>query len=174
MFIETVVSMDKNGYISSGQELPWKRLKKEEQIFHELTRNSSVLLGSKTASTVGQSYEDRDLVCITHNPNKRRKDDRFQNIDYFISSIENINDVSKYNRTVIGGGAQTFRSFIEFSDLIHATVVLDEFEGDKRFCKYVSPYKLIESERFQSVEGQPDIIYNKYRKNSNGDTITLY
>lgn len=168
--------MDKNGYIGKNMGLPWGEIEEEQRLFYELTRNAAIIFGSNTAKTIGHSVDkkSRDIICLTRNPVEKRKMDKFESVDYFTSNLVDATKVTNKSRIIVGGGESIFRDLLQFTDVIHATIILDECGGDKRFCQHVSPFVLDETKEIKTLEDNPNLVYNRYKKNTEGDVITLY
>lgn len=131
-YIALVACTPDNGIGFKGQ-LPWPRLKYDMQRFVQLTRNHTVVMGSKTYISIGHPLKNRRTVVFTHNDKvltengseyQHQPDVIVHNLKEFDSKVGNV------NRVYICGGAQIYQLFASRITHVLQTVVHTPYKSD--------------------------------------------
>lgn len=127
MVINMIVAIDKNGGIGNDNSIPW-RLSKDMKIFRKLTKDSCVVMGKKTFSSIGKPLKNRTNIILTS---------KNINIDgvYIVNKISDALDIAKnQNKNIyVCGGASVYKSFFPLIDLLYITFVDAECKCDTKF-----------------------------------------
>jgi dihydrofolate reductase len=132
--ISLVVACDENGLIGDGNKLPW-HLPADMKHFRELTLGKNVLMGRKTYESLGEKtlpQRKNIILSRTITPNY----EYFFQGDKDLLVINNIDEVIRLFRGLdiyVIGGAEIYRQFMNFADIIYMTQVHGEFSGDTYF-----------------------------------------
>jgi dihydrofolate reductase len=129
--IISIVAMSKNRVIGKDEKIPWN-IPKDIEHYKNTVRGETVIVGRKTyENSPATKYADNIIVMT-------RKEDYgddniyvANNIEEGLRYIENL-DVNKvYNI----GGSQIYKEFLPYNDEILASIIKDEYEGNRRFPK---------------------------------------
>lgn len=122
--IALVVAMDRNGVIGAGGTMPW-HLPADLAHFRRLTKGHTVVMGRKTYRSIGSPLKHRHNIVLTR--------DR----TFAADGCEILHDVQEILRRpeplYVIGGAEIYREFLPYADLLHITRVDAEVEGDTVF-----------------------------------------
>lgn len=117
---------DKNGLIGNQGTLPWY-LPNDLKFFKQMTENQAVVMGRKTFEGLGKRpLPNRINIILTTDPNYQAEG------ALVMHSREEILDfAATYDKdTLITGGSGVFKHFLDDVDILHRTVIEEEFEGD--------------------------------------------
>ena len=120
------------GYKSA---IPWMgKLPADMRRVRELTTNQAIIMGRKTYESIGKPLPNRQNIVISS------KSD--------INSLDKAFDTVEPNRdSFIFGGANVYKQSIDLVDVIFATEIQGEFEGDTFFPE-------IDMKKWHEVERQ--------------------
>ena len=138
-----VVCVDRNFGIGKNNDLLF-HLKKDMQLFKQLTSNSIVFLGYNTLLSFPGSkpLKGRSTICLC--PQEIERDDCFC-IHDFDEAVRLVKEISKTTNVYVIGGAMLYKSMLPYYDEIYVNKVdadgdaevffpnLDEYDGLKLF-----------------------------------------
>lgn len=143
MKISLVVAKSKNHVIGKNNQLPW-HLPADLQHFKKITMGKPILMGRKTAESIGKPLPGRRNIVITRN--KRHKMQGFEiyhSIETALQALETETEI------MIIGGANLYAQLLSRADDIYLTIIDAEFEGDTFFPAVdFSQWKLISDEKY--------------------------
>lgn len=146
MKISLVVAKSKNNVIGKNNQLPW-HLPADLKHFKNITMGKPIVMGRKTAESIGKPLPGRRNIIISHNKNFFATGcDIFHSIDDALKALKSEKEV------MIIGGANLYAQMIEKADCIYMTVIDAEFEGDTFFPELNNKWKLISEEKFLGDE----------------------
>lgn len=128
--LNIIVAMDRNGLIGVGNNLPWK-IPEDLKYFKEVTTNNIVVMGRKTAESIGKSLPNRYNIVLTRDVINKQ-------INYtgryaITDSLDTISILSNNDEVFIIGGAEIYKQFYPHCDKLYITYVNDTYEGDVYF-----------------------------------------
>lgn len=124
--ITVIVAFDKNYVIgdSKTNRMPW-HIPEELKLFKELTRFHPIVMGRKTAESVGPLKDRLNLVL------SRDKD---YNLPGFTTvSFEDVKSISSHSEVMICGGAKVYELFIKLANRIIISGMNFYSDGDVKF-----------------------------------------
>jgi dihydrofolate reductase len=129
MRISLVVAMDRNRAIGKGNELPW-RLPDDLKRFKALTLGKPILMGRKTADSLGRALPGRINLVLTRSG--RVPFDGMQ----AVASVEEARGIalaSGAQELCVIGGAEIYALTLPLADRLHLTHVDTEVDGADAF-----------------------------------------
>jgi len=125
MRVSLVVAMDRNRAIGKGNELPW-RLPDDLKRFKALTLGKPVLMGRKTADSLGRALPGRTNLVLTRSGRVP-----FEGMQA-VASVEEAREIalaSGVEELCVIGGAEIYALTLSMADRLHLTYV-DTAVGD--------------------------------------------
>lgn len=117
---------DKNGLIGKGGTLPWY-LPNDLKFFKKMTVNQAVVMGRKTFEGMGKRPLPNRINIILTTDSSYQAD----GVKVMCSREEILDFAKEYEKdTLITGGSSVFQHFLEDVDILHRTVIDEEFDGD--------------------------------------------
>ena len=157
--IGIIVAYDNKRSIGKEGKIPWK-IKGEQSQFKELTTNNIVVMGRTTYEEIGKPLPNRTNVVISSrmylNKNSYPGLYIYKTIGEFLSDYKNNNGFIKSifgkvnkdfkNKKIFAiGGKNIFSYFLNLVDIIYATEIDGDFNGDVFFPDIENKFKLKES-----------------------------
>jgi dihydrofolate reductase len=126
MTISIIAAMDLNRGIGKNNELLWG-LPNDMKYFKEKTMGKTVVMGRKTAESIGSALPDRkNIVLSTQGWHCAGF--------YTQKSVQEILDhYAKYEDIMVIGGAEIYKQFLPHAEVIYMTHVWAQFEADSFF-----------------------------------------
>lgn len=124
--ISIIVAMDLNNVIGKDNGLIW-HIPGDLKNFKKITTGYPIVMGRKTFESIGRPLPNRKNIILT------------KNVDYNINgcdiynSIDQILKFSEDKEVFIIGGAEIYKLFLPYTDIIYMTLVHDKFDGDTFF-----------------------------------------
>ncbi|MBM6613749.1 dihydrofolate reductase [Desemzia sp. RIT804] len=117
---------DKNGLIGKGGSLPWY-LPNDLKFFKQMTVNQAIVMGRKTFEGMGKRpLPNRINIILTTDPSYQA-----DGVKVMYSREEVLDFAKEYEKdTLITGGSGVFKHFLKDVDILHRTVIDEEFAGD--------------------------------------------
>ncbi len=147
-----IVAMGKNQVIGKEGKIPW-HIKSDMQHFKTITMGHTVIMGRKTAESIGKALPQRLNVIISRNK------------ELFIAGFKTVNSLEeafeyadKDSEVFIIGGAEIYSLALPYTQKIYVTEVGCEIDGDTFF-------PLIDPEEWEisgNPERHPKDIENEY------------
>jgi len=136
-----IASFDKNLLIGCGDKKPWQdEMSGDIDRLQELTFGNTVIMGRKTFEIIGKPLLGRqNIVLSRHSP-------KIAGV-LVVGSLSEAYDRSDPNKDIyIIGGGQTFKHAIYGADVILATEIEAEFNGDIYFPKIGEDWRQLSRE----------------------------
>lgn len=126
--VSMIVAADLKNAIGRGNEIPW-RVKRDMMNFQTLTLGKTVLMGRKTAQSIGRSLRDRRNLVLTRDclaPYKGQE---------VVKSIKEAIKLAGPAELCIIGGAEVYKQALELNvvDVLHFTRIHGEVENADAF-----------------------------------------
>lgn len=163
--INLIYARSINGVIGNNNTLPW-HLKEDLQRFRRLTEYRTIIMGSRTYSSIGNPLKSRQSIVITRNKSLSIPDNEgFGNcvVHSKEGAIEKIRD--KNGVAWVIGGEQIYRMFEEECDRIYETIVLKHFDGDTSYIPNYKIRKLLTTELKCDIKNRLDFQFNVWVRN---------
>lgn len=158
--VTIIVAYGKNRVIGSKNKLPW-HLPADLKHFKEITIGHSIVMGRKTYESIGRPLPDRQNIIVT-----RQKEPEILGCT-IAGSVEDAVDKARPPLVFIIGGGEIFRQSLEIADVVLATEIEHEFEGDVLFPELSNQWTEIYRETFKPDDKNPYaysfVTYNKTR-----------
>lgn len=111
-----IAAVAKNGAIGKGNQLPW-RSKEDLQIFKRMTTGKIVVMGRKTAESLGKPLPDRVNVVISRDAAR---------VPAGFAHLRGMSDVAKLSvysncEVAIIGGAEIYRLALPYAHRVYLT-----------------------------------------------------
>ncbi|MEW2741608.1 dihydrofolate reductase [Providencia rettgeri] len=107
--ISLIAAVAKNNGIGANNALPWY-CPRDLKLFKQKTLGEIVVMGRKTAESLGKPLKDRFNFVLSRNPHLVPKGFSI------IRDIEEIRELATLHSVYIIGGAETYRQFIDIAD----------------------------------------------------------
>ncbi|EKD77260.1 MAG: dihydrofolate reductase [uncultured bacterium] len=146
MKISIIVAKSKNNVIGKNNQLPWY-LPADLHHFKSITMGKPIIMGRKTAESIGKPLPGRRNIIIT-----RDKNFHANGCDVVHSIDDALNAVKTEKEVMIIGGANLYSQFLPRADCIYMTIIDAELEGDIFFPELNSEWKLTSEEKFSGDE----------------------
>jgi dihydrofolate reductase len=122
--INLIVAMDRNHVIGKNGIIPWY-LPNDLSYFKKVTSGHTVVMGRKTAESIGRPLPNRKNVLLTRQ-------------GYAMTGFRtehSVQDVLTHytGQVFVIGGEQIYREFMPYADKLYITHVSGEFDGDTYF-----------------------------------------
>ena len=121
-----IVAYDKNRVIGNKGSLPWQgKMPADMRHFKELSTGKTVIMGRKTYESIGRSLPNRQNIVVSHG--------NFSAPD--VTVVDNLEDaykIAEHDIAIIGGG-QVYVAALSDADVIYATEINTEMDGDTFF-----------------------------------------
>lgn len=124
--ISIVVAMDLNNVIGKDNKLIW-HIPGDLKNFKKITTGHSIVMGRKTFESIGRPLPRRENIILTKNIDFKVEGCKIYN------SIEPILELSDDREVFIIGGAEIYKLFLPYTDMIYMTLVHNKFDGDTFF-----------------------------------------
>lgn len=124
--ITIIAAMDKNNIIGDSKtgKLPW-HIKEELRLFKELTRFHPIVMGRKTAESIGPLPDRLNLVLS--------KDYNYKLPGFTTVNVDEVEEIATHSDVMICGGAEIYKIFIGVSNRIIISYADIESDGDVKF-----------------------------------------
>ena len=133
MSVEFVVAMSENRVIGHNNALPW-HIPEDLAFFKEITMGHPMVMGRKTYESIGTLLPGRDSVIIS------RQREYVVPGAIVVSTVDAAMEAAAQSPTgkksdaiMVIGGAEIFEATLHLADVIHLTLVHDDYEGDTVF-----------------------------------------
>lgn len=134
MNIEIVVAVAQGRVIGKDGKLPWK-LPADLRRFRQLTMGYPVIMGRKTFESIGKPLGGRMNIVLSRTW-------RPMGYEAGMTVVGSLGEALEFARghavvvpekCFIIGGAEVYEQALPITDTIHATAILDKYEGDAHF-----------------------------------------
>ena len=129
MRIEIVAAMTPQMVIGKNGSMPWPKIQSDLARFYNLTYGSHVVMGRKTWESLPPAVrplKHRVNLVISRKmlPN---------NTCIVLDNPNKVFPIAHANRVFVVGGADIYKQFLPFADVMHITWVYQDYEGDTHF-----------------------------------------
>lgn len=146
MKIVFVVAQSRNHVIGKNNRMPW-HLPADLQHFKKVTMGKPIVMGRKTAESIGRPLPGRRNIVIS-----RQKNRVIEGYEVFSSIDQALQALRAEPEITIIGGANVYAQLLDRADYIYMTVIEADFDGDVFFPELNKTQWVL-----QSVEAhQPD------------------
>lgn len=122
-----VWAQDEKGLIGKEETLPWS-LPNDLQFFKQVTIGETIVMGRKTFEGMGKRLlPNRRTIILTRNSEYDANGAEVE------TDIQVLLEDSQHEDLYIVGGAELYRLFSDYVDVLYRTVIHHEFEGDTYF-----------------------------------------
>ncbi len=136
MKLAIIVAAAKNGVIGRNNQLPW-HLPQDLKYFKAVTLGKPVIMGRKTYESIGRPLPGRTNIVITRNKDWVAAEGVIVTNSFERALLEAQKELgqgaSDSDEVMVIGGAEIYRSALQFADRIYLTRVCVEPEGDAFF-----------------------------------------
>ncbi len=125
--ISLIVAVSENGVIGRNNQLPW-HLPADLAFFKKVTKGHSIIMGRKTAESIGKPLPGRRNMVITRSKSLPLA----EGFEYYQSLNSALSELSVGEEHFIIGGAALFAEALseELPHRLYLTRVLNSVEGD--------------------------------------------
>lgn len=135
MKLAIIVAAAKNGVIGRNNQLPW-HLPQDLKYFKTVTLGKPVIMGRKTFESIGKPLPGRVNIVITRNKDWVADGVIVTNsFEQALSEAQKVLDANSLltSEVMVIGGAEIYRSSLQFADRIYLTRIDLEPDGDAFF-----------------------------------------
>jgi dihydrofolate reductase len=162
--ISMIYATSLSAVIGNNGDLPWPHMVADMKWFIQHTKNKIVVMGRATWESLPKKLPNRINIVITNQ--------ELTGPDMLVKGtpgevMQAIRDAYPNQDVVIIGGANIYKTFYEFAEQVHVTVVQDIYEGDTYFDMrgYLQQaYKLEYEVRVPGDDNQPDLLFETYSR----------
>lgn len=153
------------GEIGRNGQLPWDYQPADMQFFKGLTIGHTVVMGRKTAESIGRPLPGRRNLVLTH------EHEADLAVGFEVISVEEVLRLD--GRVFIIGGGQIYALFMDALDEIFLTVFRLVVKGADTFFPYIAPaaWKIMDNEEKIFGGGSPYWDFNKIHYVRNLDFV---
>lgn len=164
--IAHIVAFDENNVIGKGDnDLPWD-IKADMKHFRLTTTGYPVIMGRKTHFSIGRPLPNRKNIVVTRNPSLLKDVTGICSIDAAIQYALGYAEAQGLDKIFIIGGGEIYKATADVVDVVYATVVKGQHEGD-RF--YQLPKGFVQSEcSGEQTDGVETYFFKQYVRTCNG------
>ena len=164
MTVSIIVAHAQNRVIGSQGDIPW-HLRDDLLFFKESTLGNVVIMGRKTYESIPDDHrplKDRLTYVITRNCDYSLNEPNVKVFQDFEKALFSATLIARDSEVFIAGGEEIYRLALPHTDRIYATVLLQDYEGDRFFPKLPGEeWHIVDSvEDFH--DEQLDILYRRY------------
>lgn len=137
-----IAAVSKNGVIGNNGSMPW-HCPEDLAFFKRKTLNKPIVMGRKTAESIGRPLPERENIVVTRNPH-------MVNISFDTArSLQQAYTIARdysHDEILIIGGGDVYCQAIGFVHRLYITEFDQEFRGDTYF-PYINPKEWVETQR---------------------------
>jgi dihydrofolate reductase len=130
--LSLIAAVAENGVIGAGGELPW-RLSTDMRRFKKLTLGKPVIMGRRTAESLGQPLVDRTNIAITSKELTFAGFLRVTSLDEAIEVATAALEAMGGDEIMVIGGGAVYAAAIDRADKLYITHVRATVDGDTYF-----------------------------------------
>jgi dihydrofolate reductase len=158
MNIKMITAHDLDYNIGIDNKLPW-HLPEDLKHFKDYTTNKIIIMGTNTFKSIGKALPNRRNVVISRSLN-HSSDMNTKNVEFFFS-IESMIDMLKDEEDIIViGGSSIYKQFLNITNELVVTEVLDHFKGDTVFPEYKKIFNVDKERTIPNLESKNGTKYN--------------
>lgn len=159
--ISAMVARAANGTIGLNGKIPWQgRLKGEQALFKEYTKDKAVIMGRKTWYSIPARYRplpNRLNIMLTSKPKGLEECTEMESLERALFTAEQL---PGYTEAVLIGGQRVYEEGLELCDTLYLTTLDAIFPGDTFFPDInMNQWCIVKEEHFPTIKGR-DIAFN--------------
>lgn len=148
--ISLIAAVAQNGVIGKNGGLPW-HLPEDLKYFKKLTMGHWIVMGRKTFASIGKPLPGRKNIVLT-----RDRDFRAQGVEVFHNLEHLLERIPEEEEVFVIGGADIFRQFLPYADMLYFTQIAEAFEGDTFFPSFdLEDWELISRQNGMKNKNNP-------------------
>lgn len=124
MKIYQIVAYDENGVIGKEGQIPWYN-KEDLKRFRELTLGKPIIMGRKTADSIGKALPQRHNLVLSRDPSYTPP----TGMVLCATLDEALAHCKGYYEVYVIGGAALYAETLPLTDMVRVTVIHEEVEG---------------------------------------------
>lgn len=124
--ISLIVAYSKNRVIGKNGHLPWEgKMPADMRYFRAMTLGKTIIMGRTTFESIGRALPKRQNIVLSRTPFEAPG----------ITVVNNLEDAYALatDEIMVIGGGQVYREALDTADIIYATEIDVEAEGDVTF-----------------------------------------
>jgi len=164
MTVSIIVAHAQNRVIGSDGDIPW-HLRDDLLFFKDVTLGNVVIMGRKTYESIPDDHrplKDRLTYVITRNPDYYIDAPNVRVFQDFEKALFSASLIARDSGVFIAGGEEIYRLALPHTTKIYATVLLQDYEGDRYFPKLPNKEWTILDTVEDFHDEQLDILYRRY------------
>lgn len=131
--IALIVAVAENSVIGANDDLPW-RLSSDLKRFRALTMGKPLIMGRKTFQSLKKPLDGRDNIVVTRDPDFSSDGVHVErDIESALSRARSCAKERGVDEIMVIGGAEIYRSLLEYAGRIYLTRVHATPQGDTSF-----------------------------------------
>lgn len=147
--LSLIAALDRRRAIGRGNELPW-RLPDDLKRFKALTLGKPVLMGRRTAESLGRALPDRTNLVLTRNGRAP-----YEGMQIVASLDDALVACAGAPELMVIGGGEIYALCLPLAGRLHLTHVDTEVEGADAFFPAIDPaHWQVEARRFHPADGR--------------------
>lgn len=129
-----IVAVGLNGVIgdTKNNKMPW-HLPEDLKFFKKMTVGQTVVMGANTFDSIGKLLPQRRNIVITRSASKAFNFRHVSGVDDVYNSLQDVMLQELPGFFIIGGGQIYAEALTHKPDVIYATIVHQDFDGDVVF-----------------------------------------
>ena len=146
--VSLVVAMARNGVIGDANGLPW-HLPADLRHFRRTTMGHPIVMGRRTAESIGRALPGRDNLVVTHHPETLSITGMraFPGLDEALAGCP-------AGEVMVIGGASLYAQALPLASRIHLTEIDAEIPGDTRFPDFDADRWRIEASEYHPADAE--------------------
>lgn len=152
--VSLIAAIGKNRELGKGDKLLWK-IPEDAKYFRDKTRGHVCIMGRKTFKSIlgylGKPLPGRTSIIVTRDSESQPPEGCFK-FDSIEKAIEFAKTIEEHEIFIIGG-AQIYSLALRYADLLHLTLVDQEFIDADAFFPEFSEFKKVIFERESEGDG---------------------
>ena len=151
--ISLVVAMARNGVIGDANGLPW-HLPADLRHFRRTTMGHPIVMGRRTAESIGRALPGRDNLVVTHHPETLEITGMraFPGLDEALAGCPD-------GEVMVIGGASLYAQALPLASRIHLTEIDAEIPGDTRFPDFDADHWRIDASERHAADAENPYAY---------------
>lgn len=149
--LAAIVAKAKNNVIGKDNKLIW-HLPEDLKFFKEKTTGHIIIMGRKTFESLPCLLPKREHWVITKQVDYAKK---HEGIRVFSSVDEVLEAVKDVDLAYVIGGAQIYKAFLPYIDVLYCTEIDADIDGDTYFPKLTSKFKKVAESENKTTEKYP-------------------
>lgn len=143
--VSLIAAVAENSVIGAGNEIPW-RLSTDMKRFKRLTIGKPVIMGRKTAESLGRPLMDRTNIVVTRKELVMPGFVRVTSIDEAIEVAADELEALGGDEIIVAGGGEIYAATIDAADRLYVTHVDIRPDGDTHFPPIGDHWRILSSE----------------------------